>query len=151
MGRRGELFSKRQFTKDGRKTYFFNVKENRYGDLYINLAESIKKATGGFQRFSLMIFQEDLDLFVEGFERISDVMLHNGRDSFEVAVGSGKRKYKFLVKDGYKGASEMVLVESVANVAAFNHQSIRIMMDDVKDFITDFNEAKDFLINKNKM
>ena len=42
MGLRGEIFSWRNTI--GRRTYFFNVKENRTGDVFLNLVES-KKTT----------------------------------------------------------------------------------------------------------
>ena len=41
MGQRGEMFSSRLVRKD--RTYFFNVKENMYGDLYLNIVESKRR------------------------------------------------------------------------------------------------------------
>jgi hypothetical protein len=38
MGVRGEIFSNRVILPN--RTYFFNVKENRMGDLYLNIVES---------------------------------------------------------------------------------------------------------------
>ena len=38
MGERGEVFSTKLIKND--RTYFFNVKENVYGDLYLNIVES---------------------------------------------------------------------------------------------------------------
>jgi len=35
MGKRGEVFTTRLFIDEGRKTFFFNVKENRLMDRYI--------------------------------------------------------------------------------------------------------------------
>jgi hypothetical protein len=66
MGIRGELFS----TKVGlqNRTYFFNVKENRLGDLYLNIVESKNKDTGGFERQSVILFAEDLTEFLKGFD-----------------------------------------------------------------------------------
>ncbi len=140
MGRRGELFSTRQFTEDGKKTYFFNVKENRFGDLYVNLAESVKK-DGGFQRFSIMVFTEDLDLFKSEFNTISDISLHDGRDTIEISPGSGKRKYKFMAKDGYKGETELVLIESLLKDGEYSNQSIRVKKEDLNSFISGVNQV----------
>jgi hypothetical protein len=66
MGIRGELFS----TKVGlqNRTYFFNVKENRMGDLYLNIVESKNKDSGGFERQSVILFAEDLSEFLKGFD-----------------------------------------------------------------------------------
>lgn len=149
MGRRGELFSTRQFTEDGKKTYFFNVKENRYGDLYINLAESVKKEHG-FQRFSIMVFNEDLDLFKSEFNKISVIALNDGRDNLEISPGSGKRKYKFMVKDGYKGDTELVLIESLTKEGGYNNQSIRVKKEDISSFISGVDNAIEFIEARSK-
>jgi len=66
MGVRGELFS----TKVGlqNRTYFFNVKENRLGDLYLNIVESKNRDEGGFERQSVILFADDLQEFLKGFD-----------------------------------------------------------------------------------
>ena len=43
MGLRGEIYSSR--ASAGRRTYFYNVKENRNGDLFLNIVESKKHCT----------------------------------------------------------------------------------------------------------
>jgi len=67
MGSRGEVFSSRAIS--GKRTYFFNVKENRHGDLFLNIVESKKHMDNGFERHSLIVFQEDLENFLEGFNQ----------------------------------------------------------------------------------
>jgi hypothetical protein len=68
MGVRGEIFSTR--ATSGKRTYFFNVKENRNGDVFLNIVES-KRSDGNddFERRSLIVFTEDLDEFTEGLSR----------------------------------------------------------------------------------
>ncbi|MDR1971625.1 MAG: DUF3276 family protein [Treponema sp.] len=66
MGIRGELFSTRVLLQN--RTYFFNVKENRMGDLYLNIVESKNRDTGGFERQSVILFAEDLQEFLKGFD-----------------------------------------------------------------------------------
>jgi hypothetical protein len=66
MGIRGELFSTRVILPN--RTYFFNVKENRMGDLYLNIVESKNRETGGFDRQSVILFAEDLQDFLKGFD-----------------------------------------------------------------------------------
>jgi len=66
MGSRGELFSVRATTP--KRTYFFNVKENRHGDVFLNLVESKKASESDFQRESIVVFQEDLNSFLESLE-----------------------------------------------------------------------------------
>jgi len=66
MGLRGELFSTRVLLQN--RTYFFNVKENRVGDLYLNIVESKNRDEGGFERQSVILFAEDLQEFLKGFD-----------------------------------------------------------------------------------
>ncbi|MDR2177783.1 MAG: DUF3276 family protein [Treponema sp.] len=66
MGIRGEIFSTRVLLQN--RTYFFNVKENRMGDLYLNIVESKNRDTGGFERQSVVLFAEDLQEFLKGFD-----------------------------------------------------------------------------------
>ena len=66
MGVRGELFSTKVSLQN--RTYFFNVKENRLGDLYLNIVESKNRDEGGFDRQSVILFAEDLQVFLQGFD-----------------------------------------------------------------------------------
>ncbi|MCD6121593.1 MAG: DUF3276 family protein [Spirochaetales bacterium] len=67
MGSRGEIFSSKAST--GRRTYFFNVKENRHGDIFLNIVESKKNGESEFERRSLIVFKEDLRNFVDNFNK----------------------------------------------------------------------------------
>lgn len=62
MGIRGEVFSSRASSE--KRTYFFNVKENRSGDLFLNIVESKKHGDSDFERRSIVVFREDLDSFM---------------------------------------------------------------------------------------
>ena len=66
MGTRGEVFSSRANT--AKRTYFFNVKENRTGDLFLSIVESKKSEEDRFERRTVMVFKEDLASFVEAFQ-----------------------------------------------------------------------------------
>jgi hypothetical protein len=66
MGIRGEIFSTKLILPN--RTYFFNVKENRMGDLYLNIVESKNKETGGFERQSVIVFADDLPAFLGNFD-----------------------------------------------------------------------------------
>ena len=72
MGIRGELFSTKVSLPN--RTYFFNVKENRLGDLYLNIVESKNRETGGFERQSVVLFADDLGEFLKGFDQSLRVM-----------------------------------------------------------------------------
>ncbi len=67
MGSRGEVFS--THTVAGKRTYFFNVKENRHGDVFLNLVESKKSGESEFERHSIIVFQEDFENFLMGFNQ----------------------------------------------------------------------------------
>jgi hypothetical protein len=69
MGTRGEIFSSKANT--AKRTYFFNVKENRTGDVYLNIVESKKSGEDAahFERRSLIVFREDLEAFLEAFDK----------------------------------------------------------------------------------
>jgi glycerol kinase len=67
MGIRGEVFSTK--TSTGKRTYFFNIKENRHGDLFLNMVESKKQMDSSFERHSMIVFEEDLDTFMDGLNQ----------------------------------------------------------------------------------
>ena len=66
MGIRGELFTT-QVVLDNR-TYFFNVKENRTGDVFLQVVESKSKNGEDFDRHAIVIFAEDMQKFFKGMD-----------------------------------------------------------------------------------
>jgi hypothetical protein len=66
MGIRGELFSTR-ITVEGR-TYFFNVKQNRMGDVFLTIVESKPTEAETFDRRSIVIFRNDVHDFLKAFQ-----------------------------------------------------------------------------------
>jgi hypothetical protein len=72
MGIRGELFSSRVGCEG--RTYFFNVKENRMGDMFLTVVESKPTESEGFERRSVVIFREDLPDFLKAFQGALDFM-----------------------------------------------------------------------------
>jgi hypothetical protein len=91
MGLRGELFSTRVILQN--RTYFFNVKENRVGDLYLNIVESKNRETGGFDRQSVILFADDLQEFLKGFDeslRVLEKETRERRRSSEAAPSGAK-------------------------------------------------------------
>jgi hypothetical protein len=78
MGIRGEIFSKKVLLRN--RSYFFNVKENRNGDLYLNIVESKNRDEGGFERQSVILFAEDTQDFLLGFDEALRVLEKNIRE-----------------------------------------------------------------------
>ncbi len=64
MGIRGELYTN-QVIVDNR-AYFFNVKENRKGDVFLQIVESKKDEND--ERHAIVIFASELQKFCKGFE-----------------------------------------------------------------------------------
>jgi len=67
MGIRGELFTT-QVTLENR-SYFFNVKENRTGDVFMQIVESKSRDGSDFDRHQIAVFAEDLQKFLQGMEK----------------------------------------------------------------------------------
>jgi len=70
MGIRGEVFSSKVLTE--KRTYFFNVKENRKGDLFMNIVESKKHGEDSFERHSIIVYQEDIEDFYKEMSKAVD-------------------------------------------------------------------------------
>ena len=66
MGIRGELYSTRVSTEG--RTYFFNVKENRMGDVFLTIVESKPTEADNFDRRSIVIFRDDMRDFLKAFQ-----------------------------------------------------------------------------------
>ena len=100
MGVRGEIFSKRVMLPN--RTYFFNVKENRMGDLYLNIVESKNRESGGFERQSVILFSDDLQEFLKGFDESLRVMEKAVREKKQ-SGGERKPKKEFQGRDEKDG------------------------------------------------
>ena len=80
MGTRGEIFSTRSNTQSEKRTYFFNVKENRNGDIFLNIVESKKhNSETDFERHQIVIFQEDMEEFLLALRRATEAIKPNTR------------------------------------------------------------------------
>ena len=66
MGIRGELYTT-EVVLDNR-SYFFNVKENRNGDIFLQIVESKKGDGADFDRLQISIFQEDMQKVLGGLD-----------------------------------------------------------------------------------
>ncbi|MGB4573248.1 MAG: DUF3276 family protein, partial [Rectinemataceae bacterium] len=62
---RGELYSAK-FASEGR-TYFFNVKQNRVGDVFLSIVESKPTEGESFDRRAIVIFGDQMEGFLDAF------------------------------------------------------------------------------------
>lgn len=82
MGVRGELFSARVRSSNDRRTYFFNLKENRNRDLFLTIVESKKTESGEeHERHQVVLFEEDLYLFQKGLDSVMAFINEHRRES----------------------------------------------------------------------
>lgn len=96
MGIRGEVFSSR--ATSGNRSYFFNVKENRTGDLFLNIVESKKHGETGFERHQIVVFQEDFHEFLVEFQKASEFMRNNIRQKAPRFGAGPQRRRKRTVR-----------------------------------------------------
>ena len=102
MGIRGELFSTR-FACDGR-TYFFNVKQNRNGDVFLSIVESKPSEGESFDRRSIVVFGEHMEGFLKSFQSALKYIDKTGNKlSPETsAPGRGEDRPAFERSSGYR-------------------------------------------------
>lgn len=82
MGTRGEIFTKP--VKVRNRTYFFNVKENTKGDVFLQVVES-KDADGvGFERHSVVVFEDELQPFLAGLDECLSFIEENRKAKSKV-------------------------------------------------------------------
>ncbi|MFA6549383.1 MAG: DUF3276 family protein [Candidatus Margulisiibacteriota bacterium] len=67
-----ELFSRT--VKAGRRTYFIAVKEASNKDKYITLTETKRVDKDKFDRFSIMVFQDTIDDFVDALQEACEMV-----------------------------------------------------------------------------
>lgn len=75
MGVRGELFTTQVFLEN--RSYFFNVKENRTGDVFLQIVESKNRDGAEADRHQIAIFADDMQKFLQGMEKSLDFVEKN--------------------------------------------------------------------------
>ena len=104
MGVRGEIFTTKVALEN--RTYFFNVKENRLGDLYLNIVESKNRDAGGFERQSIILFSEDMKEFLTGFDESLKVLEKAEREKRKGEKPRGVSKRETRADPEYSGKKE---------------------------------------------
>ncbi len=111
MGVRGELFSAKYSTQYGQRTYFFNIKENRFSDVFLSIVESVKKEEAGlfFQRHQIAVFDTDWPAFL-GFLGKAAEHLQAEDYSWRCRMISGNKKRSYEIAFGKKARIMQVLI-----------------------------------------
>lgn len=102
MGARGELFTTQVYLDN--RSYFFNVKENRTGDVFLQIVESKNRDGAEQDRHQVAIFAEDMQKFLQGMDKSLDFIekdrkarqkvQREKKAAKEAKYGSGKKIYK---------------------------------------------------------
>ena len=99
MSVRGELFTT-QVVLDNR-SYFFNVKENRTGDVFLQVVESKNKDGSNFDRHAIVVFEEDMQKFFKGLETSLQFI---EKDKKEKKKKAARQAYNEKMKPGSKSS-----------------------------------------------
>ncbi len=79
MGTRGELFSVRFPAMNKSRTYFFNVKKNRKGDIFLSVVESKpQEGHSYFERFQVVFFEDDIGALEHAISEVMGFVKKNG-------------------------------------------------------------------------
>ena len=95
MGARGELFTT-QVILDNR-SYFFNVKENSKGDVFLQVVESKMSEGVGFDRHSVVVFEEEMRVFLQGLDKCIEFIEKNRATRLKERAKRHQEKNKLRV------------------------------------------------------
>lgn len=139
MGQRGEIYSTRIFLDEGQKTFFFNVKENRYHDYYVNIVESRKTDTG-FKRSSLVVFDDDIEKFMIVLEKTMNAIRgRTGKPEETLIVGGGRREY--VMKLPPRGKPALHLSEKREDATGTRRESVIVPVNSFEIFLEGLGKA----------
>ena len=110
MGARGELFTTQIYLEN--RSYFFNVKENRTGDVFLQIVESKNRDGVEADRHQIAFFAEDMQMFLQGLEKSLDYVEKDRKQRQKAAkekkaakeekYGAGKKVYRVKSEKGAK-------------------------------------------------
>jgi Protein of unknown function (DUF3276) len=162
MGERGEIDSSAIYTQHGQKTYFINVKENRYRDLFLVIAESVKNEGGTFDRFALNVFEEDLKFFethLEKAEKLIEELEAKGPgnkdtpDAWAIksSSGTGERYFRFSVSKRARMIQLTIAEKKMGEPNDGFARTIRIDGDSIGSVIRQYKRMKHRLIERKEL
>lgn len=80
-----DVYSK--VVRAGKRTYFFDVKSTRNGDLFLTITESRKRVnpdgTSRFEKNKIFLYKEDFDKYADGLNDVVEFIKQNKPDYFE--------------------------------------------------------------------
>lgn len=90
MGIRGELYTEQ--VKAENRTYFFNVKENSKGDVFLQVVESKQSEGAGFDRHAVVVFESEMRLFLQGLDKCIEFIEKNKSKRFKEMMKKREEK-----------------------------------------------------------
>lgn len=129
MGARGELYTT-QVTLDNR-SYFFNVKENRNGDIFLQVVESKSRNGEDFDRHAIVIFADDMQKFFKGLDSSVTFIEKAQKEKSKIAAekkaakaaSAGKKIYRKPTADEERKKSGVKKTGKVHVVSKRNSES----------------------------
>ncbi len=94
MGARGELFTTEVYLEN--RCYFFNVKENRNGDVFLQVVESKNRDGADGDRHQIAVFAEDLQQFLQGIDRSLNFIEKDRKQRAKIKAAKKAEKEKQL-------------------------------------------------------
>ncbi len=138
MGARGELFTTQVYLDN--RSYFFNVKENRTGDVFLQIVESKNRDGVEADRHQIAIFAEDMQKFLQGMEKSLDFVEKDRKERAKAAKakkaakeakygnGEGKKVYRVKsekaqkVDDGIKRTGKVIHIVSKKQIETTDNE-----------------------------
>ena len=100
MGARGELFTTEVYLDN--RSYFFNVKENRTGDVFLQIVESKSRDGADGERHQIAIFADDMQKFLQGMDRSLNFVEKDRKERAKLKAAKKAEKAKKI----YRGTKE---------------------------------------------
>jgi len=100
MGIRGELYTERVIVEN--RTYFFNVKENSKGDVFLQIVESKNSDGNGFDRHSIVLFASEMQSFLQSFDKCIEFIEKNKTKKFKEMM---KKREVMKKREDKKGST----------------------------------------------
>ena len=109
MGARGELFTTQIFLDN--RSYFFNVKENRTGDVFLQIVESKNRDGVEADRHQIAIFAEDMQKFLQGMDKSLE-FIEKDRKARQKAAREKRAAKDAAYSKGKSGSKKIVRLKS---------------------------------------
>ena len=110
MGARGELFTTQIYLDN--RSYFFNVKENRTGDVFLQIVESKNRDGVEADRHQIAIFAEDMQKFLQGMNKSLEFIEKDRKARQKAAKEKRAAKDAAYAKGGSASGKKIYRVKS---------------------------------------